>query len=159
MASSIAYFPLEMLHCRDRYVCARAHSRSRTRISPGHQGCGWQFAVAGRVPALKITVTICFYLNLMCLMADWTKIEQSPQSRMTKGLQRYVLRLSTGGCTADVGKYGISEKAACPKKLQPVLKPFSAVTKFARDSNRPVVTVRCRFAHRLRPTATRHHWR
>jgi len=43
----------------------------------------------------------------MYLMADWTKIEQSPQSRMTEGLQRYVLRLSTGGCTADVGKYGI----------------------------------------------------
>ena len=57
----------------------------------------------------------------MCLMADWTKIEQSPQSRMTEGLQRYVLRLSTGGCTADVGKYGISEKAACPKRLQPVI--------------------------------------
>ena len=50
-------------------------------------------------------LTDCFYVDLVCLMANWTKNEQCPQSRMTEGLQRYVLRLSTAGCTVDVGKY------------------------------------------------------
>ena len=34
----------------------------------------------------------------------WTKNEQSPQSHVAEGLQRYVLSLSTVGCTVDVGK-------------------------------------------------------
>ena len=57
-------------------------------------------------------------MDLAFSMSNWTKSEQSPESRMTEGLQQYVLRLSTVGCTADVGKYGISEKSVRPKKMQ-----------------------------------------
>ena len=41
----------------------------------------------------------------MLLLGIWMKNEQSSQSRMTEGLQGNVLRLSTAGYTADVGKY------------------------------------------------------
>ena len=46
------------------------------------------------------------------------KNEQSPQSRMTEGLQRNVLRLSTAGCTADVGKFRMQGKSGRPKRSQ-----------------------------------------
>ena len=50
-------------------------------------------------------------------MARWTKSEQSPQSRMTEGLQPDVLRLSTAGCTADVGKCRVRGKSLAPQKI------------------------------------------
>ena len=54
----------------------------------------------------------------MLLLGDWMKNEQSPQSRMTEGLQRNVLRLSTAGCTADVGKFRMQGKSGRPKRSQ-----------------------------------------
>ncbi len=38
---------------------------------------------------------------------------------MTEGLQRNVLRLSTAGCTADVGKYRMQGESGRPKRSQP----------------------------------------
>lgn len=47
-------------------------------------------------------------MQLNSTTGNWTKNEQSPQSRVTEGLQRCVLRLSTVGCTADVGNWRAS---------------------------------------------------
>ena len=43
----------------------------------------------------------------MFLADDWVKSEQPPQSHVAEGLQASVLRLSTAGCTAGVGKSAI----------------------------------------------------
>lgn len=43
------------------------------------------------------------------------KNEQPPQTRMTEGLQGDVLRLSTAGCTVDVGKLTVAGR---PEKSQ-----------------------------------------
>jgi hypothetical protein len=70
-------------------------------------------------------------------MAIWTKSEQSPQSRMTEGLQRYVLRLSTAGCTADVGNCQMYRQWECPKRSQPCRAAKAAIFKSLTHQQNP----------------------
>jgi len=41
----------------------------------------------------------------------WLKIDQIPQAHMNQGLRGYVLSLSTGRCTVDVGNRQMPESA------------------------------------------------
>lgn len=73
------------------------------------------------------------------------KNEQSPQSRMTEGLQRYVLRLSTAGCTVDVGNCDSSTKGQWALLVRSALQQNASATQICELG---LQGFDLRFAHR-----------